>query len=82
MKGTFNYDNDSLSITESLQNNKIVNFLQRGSQLTYASQRDILQKFLLKKTITPKMVEEYSTQNPLQQQQVQIDTRFGSQKEQ
>ena len=61
LKETFYYGNGSLSITELLQNNKIVNFLQRGSQLTYASQREKLRKLLREKKITPRMVEESIT---------------------
>ena len=62
LKETFNYGNDSLSIAELLQNNRIVNFLQRGKQLTYATQREKLWELLREKKITPKMVEEYLTQ--------------------
>ena len=80
LKETFNYGYDSLSITELLLNNIIVNFLQRGSQLTYASQRKKLRKLLREKKITPRMVAEYAAQNPLPQQQIQLDTRYGSQR--
>ena len=65
LKETFNYGNDSLSITELLQNNRIVIFLQRGSQLIYASLREKLRKLSQEKKITPRMVEEYAAQNPL-----------------
>ena len=72
LKETFNYGYVFLSITELLQNNKIVIFLQRGSQLIYASQREKLRKLSREKRITRRMLEEYAAQNPLPQEQIQV----------
>ena len=81
-KQTFQYGNDTLSITELLQKPEIVGYLERNGPLTYASQREKLRKLLRNEKINLQQeVAEYTAaaQNPPQPPRVQ-DTRYGSQR--
>ena len=72
LKQTFNYGNDSLSITEILEKPEVVNYLEKGRRLTYASLRDKLRKHLRKNgNDLQRLVDEYNLNNPQQQQQQQ-----------
>ena len=81
-KQTFQYGNDSLSITELLKKNEIVNYLEKGRKLTQASRRDKLRKLLNKEgNNLQRLVTEYNLQNPPPQQQQQVrDELYGAQR--
>ena len=80
-KQTFQYGNDSLSITELVEKNEIVNYLEKDGQLTYGSQREKLRKLSRKEgNNLQRLVAEYATQNPPRQQQQVRDTLYGRQR--
>ena len=82
---TFQYGNDTLSITELLRDSNIVRFLERDLEedrhLTYASQRERIRRDLRRGTINPQLVAEYVARNPVvpRQQGVQ-DILYGAQR--
>ena len=51
-KETFQYGNDSLSITELLQKPEVVGYLERDRPLTYASQARSSEGFYARETLT------------------------------
>ena len=79
-KQTFQYGNNSLSITELLKKPEIVNYLEKGKKLTYASQRDKLRKLLREKGDDLQgLVMEYNLENPPRQQEAREIPLYGAQ---
>ena len=79
----YNYgDDDSLSITDLLKRPEVVNYLEQGKELTYASQREKIRKELRKHGNNFKdIVAEYNLENPVEQErQQQRDILYGSQR--
>ena len=80
-KHLFQYGDSSLSFTELLKKNEIVNYLERNGSLTYGSQREKLRKLLRKEgNNLQRLVMEYVADNPPQQQQQVRDVRYGAQR--
>ena len=70
LRQVYNYgEEQNVSITELLRKPEVVNYLEKGRKLTYASQREKLRKLLnsfgdnLKQQVT-----EYNLENPAQQE--------------
>ena len=78
---TFQYGNDTLSITELLRDPDVNNYLERERSLTYTSKREKLRKLLREGNINPQLVGEYEARNPVapRPQGVQ-DVRYGAQR--
>ena len=78
----YNYGNDSLSVTDLLKKPEVINYLEQGRKLTYASQREKLRKQLAKFGGNFKdIVADYNLGNPVKQQgQGQRDTLYGAQR--
>ena len=76
---TFQYGDETLSITERLRKPEVVGYLEKDGPLTYASQREKHRRLLRHRTINPRLVTEHATQNPPQPARVQ-DTRYGTQR--
>ena len=69
----YKYGNDSLSITDLLEKNEIVNFLEKGKKSTYPSLREKLRKELRKHgDDLEHSVVNYNLQNPRQRQEREI----------
>ena len=82
-KQTYKYGEDSLSITDLLKKPRVVSYLQKHHELTYASQREKLRKQLEKFGDNLKnIVDEYNLKNPVEQQrrQQRQDILYGSQR--
>ena len=77
---TFQYGNDTLSITELPRKPEVVGYLERDRQLTYASQREKLRKLLREGNINPQLVAGHAARNPVAPR-VQ-DVRYGAQRRQ
>ena len=74
-------EEQNVSITDLLKKTEVVNYLEKDRRLTYASQREKLRKQLEKFGDNFKdIVDEYNLGNPVEQQQRQRDTLYGSQR--
>ena len=78
----YKYGNDSLSITDLLKKNEIVNFLGKDKKLTYPSLREKRRKELRKHgDDLEQSVVNYNLQNPRQRQEREIqDNLYGAQR--
>ena len=80
LKQIYKYGNDSLSITDLLGKDEIVNYLEQGKKLTYPSQREKLRKELGKHgDYLEQLVKIYNLQNPPQQREIRDDL-YGAQR--
>ena len=80
LKTFHNYGDSSLSITDLLEKPEVINYLEQGRKLTYASLREKLRGKLKRLGNNLKdIVDEYNLENPVeQQQQGQRDALYGA----
>ena len=85
MKGLrilYKYGNDSLSITDLLKKLNVVNFLERGKESAYTSQREKLRKELREHGESFKeIVDRYNVEHPPPSlRKESVDTKYGAQR--
>ena len=76
---TFQYGDETLSITELLRKPEVVGYLEKDGPLTYASQREKLRRLLRSGRINQQLITEHIARNPQQPPRVQ-DTRYATQR--